>query len=174
MTEEVWKPITDYGHLYEVSNLGRVRSLDRQVWNKRYGTCRTVNGQIKKLHVQKNGQTDVSLTKNGKGKFFLVNRLVALHFLHNPNNYPFVTHINEVGDNRAVNLRWGTEMDSQSKHRKKVLCVETGIMYNSIKEAADKLGFDNSLIGKACRGAQSKAKRMYSNLAYGYHWEYAI
>ena len=111
---EVWKPVItdkeDYTGLYEVSNLGRVRSLDR--YDNR--GCKR-KGQIRKTKKDKGGYYRIILCKNDKQKDFLVHRLVALAFIPNPENKPHVDHINTVrDDNRAVNLRWCTRKENSN------------------------------------------------------------
>ena len=107
--EEIWKPVIGYEGLYEVSNLGRVRSIDRLV---KYS-----NGQIH-LHkgrmlspglVHKLGYLQVALCNNGKIKHKMVYRLVAEAFLPNPDNLPQVNHRDENPFNNCVeNLEWCT------------------------------------------------------------------
>ena len=87
---EIWKDIQNYEALYQVSNYGRVKSLSRvdSKGNKR-------NEKILKGRKNRQGYYDVALSKNGKQKFFRVNRLVAQAFIPNPNNYPCVNHKDE-------------------------------------------------------------------------------
>lgn len=110
---ESWIDIKGYEGLYQVSNLGRVRSLDRGMYVRqdRYPKPRWVNRKGKILKVYYNG-TDrqmVILYDHGLPKNHSVHRLVAEHFLPNPNNYPVVNHINHNHhDNRVTNLEWCT------------------------------------------------------------------
>jgi hypothetical protein len=111
---ESWLDIDGYVGLYQVSNLGRVRSLDRGMYVRqdRYKHPRWVNRKGKILKNYNNG-TDrrmVILSDHGLPKTFATHRLVAQHFISNPNNYPVVNHINhDHHDNRAVNLEWCTQ-----------------------------------------------------------------
>ena len=73
---EEWKPIKDYEGLYEVSNLGRVRGLDRKVENR----TNIVKGRILKLKTTRLGYYAVSL-QNQKIKWYTVHRLVAQAFI---------------------------------------------------------------------------------------------
>ena len=97
---EIWKPIKGYEGLYEVSNLGRVKSL---VNNK---------GQYREKilkHNIRNGYPSVTLCKNKKLKSFAIHRLVAEAFLPNPDNLPCVNHKDENRLNNFVdNLEWCT------------------------------------------------------------------
>lgn len=109
--EEIWKPVAGYEGLYEVSSLGRIKSLERfskEHWNN--GTlCRTrIRERIMKGTPDQDGYLDVALTdERGKQKYYRINRLVAIAFLPNPNNLPQVDHLNCVkDDNRAENLEW--------------------------------------------------------------------
>ena len=114
MEEEIWKPIKDYEGLYEVSNLGRVKSLNYRGTGKE---------RILKNTERSNGYLAIGLIKNGKTKMFRVHRLVAEAFIPNPENKPCVDHINTIkNDNRVENLRWVTceENNNNPLTRKKM------------------------------------------------------
>lgn len=102
---EHWKDIEGYDGMYQVSDLGNVRSLDRI---NSYG--RFVKGRPRKQFINNaTGYCYVNLSKGGKVANLLVHRLVALAFVENPNGKPTVNHINEnKQDNRAQNLEWMT------------------------------------------------------------------
>ena len=101
---ETWKDILGFEGMYQVSDAGRVRSLDRI--NSKGKRCR---GSIRKLCCNRNGYKYVNLCKDGKSHNFLVHRLVASAFVVNPEEKPTVNHINEnKHDNRASNLEWMT------------------------------------------------------------------
>lgn len=100
---EIWKPVKGYEGLYEVSNLGNVRSLDRYIETKK-GKCFR-KGRMRKPFISNAGYKIVSLCS----KRYLVHRLVANAFCENPDRERFnvVDHINtDTLDNRAENLRW--------------------------------------------------------------------
>lgn len=100
MMGEIWKDIVDYEGIYQVSNLGNVRSI---VADEHY------RSRILKPHSNGRGYLFVRLWKDKKGKAFLIHRLVALAFIPNPNNYPHVNHKSEVKtDNNVENLEWCT------------------------------------------------------------------
>ena len=106
MEEEIWKPIKDYEGLYEVSNLGRVKSLNYRGTGK---------WKILKNIECSNGYLVVVLTKNGKRKQFKVHRLVAEAFIPNPENKPCVDHINTIRTKNYVwNLRWVTHEENNN------------------------------------------------------------
>lgn len=105
---EIWKDIPDYDGLYQVSNLGRVRSLDRTVKSS-YGAVQNIKGKIIK-YKNSRGYACVSLSKNGIVKYMRVHRLVALVFIPNPHNYPQINHKDcNPYNNQSENLEWCTQ-----------------------------------------------------------------
>lgn len=111
---ESWKDIPGYEGLYQVSNLGRVRSLDRVVLYKN-GARHLHKGNI--LPQRKRRRNDnylsVSLYKNGTGKACTVHRLVAIAFIPNIENKPQVNHKDENPENNCVyNLEWVTSYEN--------------------------------------------------------------
>ena len=119
--EEIWKDIEGYEG-YQVSNLGRVRSLDR--YNSR---GYWIKGCILKPIMDKKGYLTVGLSKNGQRKAFKVHRLVALHFIPNIENKPEIDHINTIKIDNTVflnedgsvnydktNLRWATPKENSN------------------------------------------------------------
>ncbi|WP_334352211.1 NUMOD4 domain-containing protein [Companilactobacillus sp. HBUAS56257] len=99
---EIWKTIDGFENLYEVSNLGRVRSLFRYK-------------KILKPNCLKSGYQAVSLYKNKKKYLGLIHRLVAIAFIPNPLNKPQVNHIDEIKSNNHVeNLEWMTAKENMS------------------------------------------------------------
>lgn len=114
---EEWKPVVGYEGYYEVSDWGRVRSVERdvQVYSKLTNTyfILKIKNQIKCVQHDKDGYEQVNLKKNGKHSTKKVHRLVAEAFIPNPNNLPVVDHINGArNDNRSFNLRWCTQKDN--------------------------------------------------------------
>ena len=99
--KEEWRPVKDYEGLYEVSNLGRVRSLPER------GTSGRFNEGKMKMPQKRGKYLFVRLFKDGKGKALSIHRTVAEAFIPNPNNYLCVDHIDTDTHNNAVwNLRW--------------------------------------------------------------------
>lgn len=103
--KEIWKPVVGYEGLYEVSNLGRVRSVDRFVLQQ--GRQQIYRGRIMALTINNSGYKTVRLSSNNKKKGMLVHRLVAESFLSNPYNFPCVNHKDENKlNNNLQNLEW--------------------------------------------------------------------
>lgn len=113
--KEIWKDIQGYEGLYQISSIGRVRSLNRinhfegknQI--KKYQCGQLLKGKVLKYKYV-HGYTNVTLyTEKYKHKQYQVHRLVAQAFIPNPNNYPVINHINSIrDDNRVENLEWCT------------------------------------------------------------------
>lgn len=106
--QEVWKDIKNYEGCYQVSNLGRVRSLTRKV--KTFNGVRTSKGQLLKPLKTNTGYYRVDLKQNQKDKYMSIHRLVAEAFIPNPNNYPIINHKDNNPQNNCVdNLEWCTQ-----------------------------------------------------------------
>lgn len=109
---EVWKDIKDYEGLYQVSNLGRIKSLEKEVHN-RWGTGSVRKERIMNPVVGTNGYYKVSLHREAVIKWFSVHRLMAMAFINNPDNK---THINHKDCNRTNNsldnLEWCTHAEN--------------------------------------------------------------
>jgi hypothetical protein len=104
---EVWLPVRGYEGLYEVSNAGRVRSLDRAVKERRTGRTVIRTGKVLKPQLVK-GYYSVTLGRRAKLQPYKVHRLVAIHFLgRRHKSKPVTNHINgNKLDNRIENLEW--------------------------------------------------------------------
>lgn len=160
---EIWKDIKGYKGLYQVSNLGRVKSFYFK--------------KEKILKLRFTGRYyQAILTKNGKQKSYLIHRLVAIHFIPNPKNLPTVNHKDEnKANNNVDNLEWCTQMYNIhygtglqrriATQYKPVLCIEKDIIYPSQIEAGRQLGICHRHINDCCKGRR--------NTTGGYHWKYA-
>lgn len=111
MMEEIWKEVEGYEN-YEVSNMGRVRSVDREIYQEGIGLRKLKGRPVKPWH-NGYGYYKVCLgsyvSPDGKRKHptEYVHRLVARAFIDNPNNLPVVDHIDFNRANNCVeNLRW--------------------------------------------------------------------
>ena len=164
--KEIWRDIKDYEGLYQVSNLGRIRSFDRWVKSKN-GSIRICRGRILKPYTNKDGYLCVVLSKNNKQKTFRVNRLVAQAFLDNPNNLPQVNHKDENKQNNNVenlefcdckyNINFGTAIARRSKTISKAVVQYTldGTFvreWPSAMDAEREGGFRSECICMCCKG----------------------
>ena len=177
---EIWKDIIGYNGLYQISNCGRVKSFH-------YNTER-----ILKYKTNNKGYKWVSLNLDGNAKNCLVHRLVAEHFIENPNNYKIINHIDEnPANNNFSNLEWCTQSENIRKSSKvRSHCKEKKILYahkktkyedtsNKVKQILNgnvvhifnnalavkrRLGFDQSFILSVCRNKRKSA--------YGYQWQF--
>lgn len=142
---EFWKDIPNYEGLYKINTLGEVRSMERKIIDKGGKRQRTIRGGVKKQTLLSNGYYAVGLWKNNKQKLEFVHRLIAMAFIPNPENLPEINHIDgNKTNNNIENLEWCTQFQNM-KHafetgliptKKKVLCKETGIIFESASEAA--------------------------------------
>lgn len=112
MEEEIWKDIKQYEGIYQVSTLGNVRSLSRDIVQQHFSDnkyCRRIKYRIVKPAKNKHGYKTVSLCFNGNKKTRNIHRLVAETFIANPNDYPCINHIDGNKENNNVNnLEWCT------------------------------------------------------------------
>lgn len=110
--EEIWKDIPQYEGLYQVSNFGRVKSVER--YKQNHNSLQLIPEKIKAQSVKPNGYQVVNLYKNNKGRNEYVHRLVAMAFIPNPDNLPQVNHKDEDKANNVVdNLEWCTNTYNQ-------------------------------------------------------------
>lgn len=105
---EEWKPIEWLQNIYEVSNEGRVRSIDR-IEKMKNGVMRPRKGRVLCQKTALSGYKSVHISINGKAKDYLTHRLVALAFIPNPDSLPCINHKdNNKANNRVENLEWCT------------------------------------------------------------------
>lgn len=109
------------------------------------------------------GYKNLMLSKNGKLYSYYVHRLVAEAYIPNPDNLPQASHLDESRDtNHINNLTWATEKENSNMplHRerqieskgKQCMCVETGVVYRSVREAERLTGINYQTISKVCKG----------------------
>ena len=144
---EIWKDIKNYEGIFQVSNLGRVKSLPREIF-KSDGKVMKIKGKIRKLHETEDGYFRVRLVYNNTGKSFLVHRLVASAFIPNPDNKTDVNHKDEnKQNNEATNLEWSTHKENCDhsswyyENMKKSNYVKVMV----IKDSGEELNFDSIL-----------------------------
>ena len=143
---EEWVDIKGYEGVYQVSNFGRIRSLDRYVKTKiRHNNCAKRKGKILKTIPHHNGYLFVSLSKKNKPKLYAVHRLVAEAFIPNNDNKPQIDHINTItSDNNVNNLRWVTasenSQNSITKQRRKEANIgDKNPQYGKIRSLEEKI-----------------------------------
>ena len=111
---EEWKDILNYDGYYQISNYGRVKSLDRWV------SCNTgvvfLKGKLLSPQKDVQGYLKIGLSKNNNRYTFLISRLVALHFIENPLNLTEVNHLEEKDNNYFRVLEWTSSLENQN-HR---------------------------------------------------------
>ena len=174
--KEIWVDIKNYEGLYQVSNYGRVKSLNYRM---------TGREKILKAKIISTGHLQVDLYKNGVKKPYLVHRLVAIHFIQNPEGKSDVHHIDHnKANNNVDNLVWLTHEEHKAEHPE---------VYESCGKAARKacskrinqftldgkfvktwysamdiereLGYNQSNIIQCCKGKR--------NTCCGFIWKYA-
>ena len=177
--KEVWKDIKGYEGIYQVSNMGRVKSLERIIIDK-LGRERYQKERILKPVKKRDGYLQVHLCNgSGKEKKILVHRLVCKAFHQNPKNKPEVNHINEdKSDNRACNLEWVTSKENINHGTRNARVAKTQgksvaqytlngelvKIWPSTREVQRQLGFYHNHISLVARGERKTA--------YGYVWKY--
>lgn len=129
--QEIWKAIPSYEGVYEVSNLGRVKSLPKE-WLSGRNTYKKHNGIMLNPCVNKMGYYVVNLTKDKKSNIKTIHQLVAMAFFnHIPNGYKLVVDHknNNKLDNRLENLQVITQRENASKDKKNKTSKYTGVSW---------------------------------------------
>lgn len=189
--KEIWKNIKGYEGLYQVSNLGNIKSLDRYIINKN-GDKQYFPGKYLIQGVSDN-YLKVILSKSNKQRTFRVHILVARAFIPNPENKPEVNHMDgNKQNNRVNNLEWNTRSENElhayknglakssdkqkqavakyakENYSKKVIQYSLNgdfiKEWNSMHDVWRELGIRPSYICRCCKGLR--------NQTYGYIWRY--
>lgn len=180
---EIWKPVVGYEELYEVSSMGKIKSLNNRSNHKKEKILKPIK--------DKDGYLRICLCKNNKKKIKAIHRLVAEAFISNPNNKPVINHKDGIKYNNNVNnLEWCT-ISENSKHaydnrlriiseRQKEFCRSLHIKnmkrinqydmednfiktWNSIADIKRQLKIDN--ISACCKGIRKQSGN--------FKWRYA-
>lgn len=186
---ESWKDIVGFEGLYQVSNLGQIKSVQRVIVRSD-GRSKSIKERILKPQKYSNKYLFVGLWKENICSQHMVHRLVAIHFIPNPENKPEVNHrLGIKEDNRASELEWMTcsenglhayeiglkkpagtgKTNELNGHSKKIAQLDlngnTIKIWPSGREIKRQMNFDSSCISECARGKQKTA--------YGYKWQYA-
>ena len=154
--DEKWRPVVGYEGLYEISNLGRVKSVERTMPY----TFRTKSGELRDSHYHVSekilkqgrridGYADVSLSRNGVTILHCVHRLLAEAWVPNPNHYKYVNHIDlDKTNNSLNNLEWISNSGNVNHAVERysnpqsiaIYCRETDQVYSSMGQCDRALG----------------------------------
>lgn len=147
---EEWRPVVGFEGLYEVSSLGRIKTLSKTVVRK--GVCYNFKEKILKPQSYGNGYLKIGLHNNGHTKFLFVHRIVAQAFIPNPENKPCIDHINTIrNDNRVENLKWCTPKENRNNP----------ITYQKTLDSLKGIDRVNVNKGMQLRDKQNASKRVY-------------
>jgi len=172
---EIWKDINGYEGKYQVSDYGRIRSLN---YNH--------TGKCKLMKLQNRGNSYLCVCLVGcdaKRRTYSIHNLVAKHFLDNPNNLPVVLHKNDVKtDNRVYNLSYGTYLENnlmavphKSKTLRQIRCIDNNKYFRSSFKAAEWLQQTKFLYSRKTSYLARKIRfccNKVQSIAFGYRWEY--
>lgn len=185
--KEIWKDVEGYEGIYKVSNIGRVKSLDKEVFNKITGKINLRKGIIRKPQFE-GGYHSVILLHEGKSKNFKIHRLVATAFVYKSKECNIVNHLDgNKTNNFYKNLEWTTPKgnvihawenglnhfsEEQRRLQKEKVSIKilgknlkTGevVRFNSASEAAREMNMTKGRIRDCCNGLIKKTK--------GWAWE---
>lgn len=180
---EIWKDIKGYEGLYQVSNLDKVKSIEKDIIRVRNGKEIITHIPEKILFQWKNskGYLSVAIGSKQSRKLYKVHRLVAEAFIPNPDNLPQVNHIDEdKSNNKVENLEWCTNryncnygtynfrLSEKLKGRKAFWLTKAVIQYSmngefirefeSIRDAAKAVKSSPANISMCCKGIYSSCK----------------
>ena len=170
--KEIWKDIKGYEDYYQVSNLGRIKSLPRLVWNGK--KMFMLQERIKKHNIDKQGYHLIILHREGKIKSFLIHRIVFEAFNGEIPDGMQINHLDECKDNNALsnlnlmtpkeNANWGTRNERCHKKQRKQVLMDNKKEFCSLHEAANYLGCSVANVWECCRKP--------THTIYGHHFRY--
>ena len=181
--EELWKDIPNYNGLYQASNMGNIRSLDRMV-NAKNGSKCLKKGKMLIPQILHDGYYQVRLCDNGKSRQYRIHQLVAMCFVEKQKGNNQVNHIDEcLTNNNASNLEWCTisynnnyggriqrikKSMKNGKNSKSVIQMDLNGKiikeWDSMSEVQRVLGISSSKIAMCCKGKRNKTG--------GFKWSY--
>lgn len=181
-TIEIWKPITGFEKLYEVSNTGKIRSLTRKLSDGRIWKGRIMSTPLS------SGYPAVSLRKEGKYYRERVHRIVGKEFVEGYQKGLVINHKDgDKTNNRSSNLEWCTSAENckhavrtglnpnrfkgvYEKNRKKVVQLTLEGKYiktfNSVQDVSDAFNVSHQVISRICRGKEGRTTSK------GFKWIY--
>lgn len=173
MEKEIWTPLDLRPTLYEISSFGKIRSMDRI--SKTYGSI--IKGQHLKPYTDRKGYNCIKIYINGKRIAQKIHRLVAIHFIFNPDNKPCVNHLDLNKRNNCVsNLEWCTSKENthhaqlngaikmgskpyvfkgRPKGRRIILDINTGVFYDHPTELSNLYGIKKKEIYRQLNGERT-------------------
>lgn len=182
---EEWRDVVGFEGLYQISNFGNCKSVDR-VLRYKNGKEHYYHGHMMKPVKCKNGYLEFQLNKDGKRYCVMAHRVVAMAFIPNPFDFPQINHKDEIITNNCVdNLEWCTSKYNANYGTRKQRCYENGSKkqtkpiyqislsgsvikkWNSIGDASRALGISDSQIIRVCKHKNN------NTIAGGFKWEYA-
>lgn len=164
LKNEKWLPVDGYDGIYEVSTMGRIKTLQRTFYDKK-GNERIVKEKIRKPYTTWDGYLRISFYGHGYQEKTTVHRAVAKAFIPNPNNLPIVNHKDGNRKNNSLdNLEWVSESENTlhsfrvlkriHPRSKSVINNVSGKIFKSIKDAALFEGINPSYLRSMLNGGR--------------------
>lgn len=192
LENEVWRdiPLEEFSGRYQVSSLGRIKSLNYYCKNSIGDSYKMVKGRIRKLTKHNSGYKMIGVCINGKNKNYLVHRIVALSFLPEVEGKNQINHIDENKENNRVsNLEWCNAHENLTHNDRHLRVAETRkanctydqadklksvkaikgndqIVFDSVKETGEYFGVNPNIISAVLNGRTKRSRT-------GYRFEYA-
>lgn len=172
---EIWKNLrlSNSLYTYRISNSGKV--IYERILTGHSNRRGAIKSCAKKPSLSKSGYYYITISVGDRAKKMLLHRLIAEAFIPNPQNKPDINHINGIKtDNRIDNLEWCTHQENmQHAHDiglnkgsgKKVICINSGKIYDSLIQAANDLALKHTSVCQVVKGQR--------NSVYGFKFQYA-